>query len=126
MIDQERNVLAPLTERRQPNREDVDSIVEVSSKTTGCDLGLEVATSGGDQSDIGSNGLAPSHTLELLLLQDTQELDLDFGRQLADLVQKERAVIGQLEATNPALKRSRERDSRHRARVRVPRAPNEA
>ena len=40
----------------------------------------------------------PAHALELALLEHAQELHLHLGRHLADLVEEERAVVGELEA----------------------------
>ena len=39
--------------------------------------------------------------LELAFLQHAQELDLDVRRQVADLVEEDRAAVGQLEAPGP-------------------------
>ena len=47
--------------------------------------------------------------LELLLLQHAQQLDLGVERQLAHLVQEQGALVGQLEAPDPALQRAGER-----------------
>ena len=44
-----------------------------------------------------------AHALELALLQHAQEGDLDRRRQLADLVEEDRAAGGQLEAALAAL-----------------------
>ena len=41
-----------------------------------------------------------AHALELLLLEHAQELGLQGGRDLSDLVQEERAAVRQLEATH--------------------------
>src|SRR6185503_15956652 len=49
-----------------------------------------------------------AHALELLFLEDAQELGLQVGRDLADLVQQERAAVGELEATLAHLVRAGE------------------
>ena len=43
-------------------------------------------------------GCDAAEPLELPLLQDAQELHLRRGREVADLVEEERAAVGQLEA----------------------------
>ena len=45
-----------------------------------------------------SSGAAQA--LELLLLQDAEQFGLQCRRNIADLVQEERAFVGQLEASN--------------------------
>ena len=44
---------------------------------------------------------AAADALDLALLEDAQELRLDLQRQLADLVEEERAPVGQLEEADP-------------------------
>ena len=46
---------------------------------------------------------------DLVLLQDTQQLDLRAERQIADLVEEERAPVGGLEPSGLARQRARER-----------------
>ena len=45
--------------------------------------------------------------LELALLEDAQELRLQVERELADLVQEERAAVGELEPPDLAGRRPR-------------------
>ena len=51
---------------------------------------------------------AAADGLELLFLQDAEQLDLHVERQFADLVEEQRAAIGQLEAADAALERAGE------------------
>src|SRR5208283_6232695 len=51
---------------------------------------------GRNQTNIDMNGLGTSQPLELLLLQGTQQFRLQIHRNVADLVQKQSAVIRQL------------------------------
>ena len=53
-------------------------------------------------------GLRAADAFELLLLQDAQQLRLHLGRYLADLVEQQRATIGQLESPDAPLLRSGE------------------
>ena len=50
-----------------------------------------------------------SHALELALLQHAQELGLEVEGHLADLVEKDRAAVGQLEAALARRQGTRER-----------------
>ena len=51
----------------------------------------------GDDPDVDAHGLRAAEPLDLPLLEHAQQLDLNVGRQVADLVEKDRRVIGQLE-----------------------------
>ena len=62
---------------------------------------LEVAVRRGDDPHVDPDRLRAADALELLLLEHAQELRLQVERQVADLVQEERAAVGQLEAPDP-------------------------
>jgi hypothetical protein len=53
---------------------------------------------GGDDAHVDVDRLDASQTLELLFLNGTQQLWLQFQADIADLVEKERTSIGQLES----------------------------
>ena len=53
--------------------------------------------------------LVPTDPLELLFLQETQQARLTFERQIADLIEKQRAARSCLDAANLALIRTGER-----------------
>ena len=42
-----------------------------------------------------------AQSLKFLLLQDSQELGLQFERYIADLIQKQGSLVRQLESSNP-------------------------
>ena len=46
-------------------------------------------------------GVAAAHPADLALLQHPQQLGLELERQVADLVQQQRALVGQLEEPRP-------------------------
>ena len=70
---------------------------------------LEVAVGRRDDADVDLDRLAAADALELALLQHAQQLDLHLQRQVADLVEEQRAAVGQLEAPEPARHRAGER-----------------
>lgn len=41
-----------------------------------------------------------AQSLKFLLLQDSQELGLQFGRYIADLIQEQRSLVRQFESSN--------------------------
>ena len=69
----------------------------------------QVAVGGGDHAHVHAHGLRAADALELLLLQHAQQLHLRLERQVADLVEEDGAVVGQLEAALLLLHRAGER-----------------
>ena len=57
----------------------------------------------------GSNGLCPAQPLEFLILQDPQQLGLQFQWNIANLVEKERTLVRQLHPADLLRNRSRKR-----------------
>src|SRR5438034_8727829 len=78
--------------------EDVQAVVEVFAEALLLDQASEVAVRRGDQADVDLDRPGAADTLELLLLEDPEELRLEVERDLADLVEEERAAMGHLEA----------------------------
>ena len=73
---QQRNIFRALTQRRQMDREDVQSIVEIVTKLAiGYHL-FQIAVSGGDQAYVGLDQFIAAQTFKLLLLQNAQQLRL--------------------------------------------------
>src|SRR5262245_24092466 len=96
VADERRDVLAPLAQRRDRHRKDVEPIEEVGAEGTRADLRLQIAIRAGDHTHVGAQRARPANPLELLLLEHAQQLRLRLERQLADLVEEERAAVGEL------------------------------
>ena len=96
---QKRNVFRALAQRRQSQREDVQSVIEVAAEPSGAHVFHQVAIGGGDDPDVNVNRIAAAEPLEFALLQYAQQHHLQLRRQLSDLVQKERAAVGLLESS---------------------------
>src|SRR5262249_28447991 len=94
---EQRNVLVPFPQRRHGQRNHVQTEKKIGAKATLTDFFVEVAVGGGDDADVDPERLAAADRLELLLLKHAQELDLRLERQLADLIEKERPAVRQLE-----------------------------
>lgn len=75
-LHQQGNILRPLAQGRQVDREDVQPIVEIAAKLAIGDHLLKIAVGGGDQAHVGMNQLIAAETLELLLLQYAQQFRL--------------------------------------------------
>ena len=88
------HVVAALAQRRQVDVDDVEAVVEVLAEAARADLLLEDAVGRGDDADVDLLGLAVADAEDDALLQRAQELHLQVERQLADLVEEERALVG--------------------------------
>src|SRR5438552_1496036 len=97
VLDQERQVLDPLAQRREDDRDDVRPVVEVLAEAPRLHLGLEVLVGGGEDADVDLEGAVAAHPLELALLEHAQDLRLRLRPHVADLVEEERPAVGDLE-----------------------------
>src|SRR5580765_1192964 len=70
------DVLWPLTQWRDANLEDLESIVEIFSEMSAIHCGAEITIGGGDNADIGLDRFRAAEALKLMLLQHAQELHL--------------------------------------------------
>ena len=68
MIDEQRNILAAFTQRRNLEPHDIQSIEEILAETTRCDFALEVARRGGDDPNVDLDGLGFSDGSNFLFL----------------------------------------------------------
>ena len=89
-LDQQRQVLDPLAERRQVDRDDVEPVVQVLAEPAGGDGLAEVLVGRGEDPAVGLDHLAAADPLERPVLEDAEELGLHPQRQGADLVEQER------------------------------------
>ena len=94
VIDQERQVLEPLAQRRRADRDHVEAVVEVLAEAPGLDLLREVAIGGGDHAHVDLDGRRGAHRLDLAVLQHAQHLGLGARRHVADLVEEDGAAVG--------------------------------
>src|SRR5205807_71627 len=68
----------------------------------------QVGIGGGDDADVDGDSLAAADPLDHALLEEAQQLHLHGRREVADLVEEERAGVGQLRASLPPALRARE------------------
>src|SRR5205085_1909885 len=108
MRGKERNVLATLAERRQTNLDGVDAKQQILSEATRFHFSMDIGIRRRDDADIGTTGAGRPDALELAGLEDAQQLRLLRQRQVADLVEKQRAALGQLEPAHTVRFRIRE------------------
>ena len=79
----------------------VDAVEEVLAEAARLHVGGEVAVRRGDDAHVDLDVLRVAEAPDVLLLQHAQELHLQVERQLADLVEEERAAVGLLEEAAP-------------------------
>ncbi len=96
-----------LAQRRDVNGEDREAEVEVFAKLFGRDRGFQIAVGRGDDANIDVDIGGASEPRDLPLFEHAQQLRLNGGRDLAYLVQKDRASRGKLELPDAPLVRAR-------------------
>src|SRR5207249_4982525 len=101
--DQLRDVGTTLAQRRDRDRKHVQPVEEVGTEAPRPHRFLEIAIRRGDHPHVYPKRPARPYRFELLLLQHTKKLHLRLEGQLADLVEEDRAAIGELEAADAAL-----------------------
>ena len=109
VVREHEDVAAALAQRRQLDVDDVEAVVEVLAEAALLHLGGEVAVRRGDDAHVDRDGLVAADALERPLLEHAEELHLHGRRDLADLVEEERAAVGLLEAADAPLVRAGER-----------------
>jgi len=109
MIDQQVDVGTPFPHRRQIDRVPVESIEQVFAKQVSGDHVFQIPVRRGDDPHVRRDDLLSAHALELLFLQHAQQLALQQGRHVADLVEKQRAAVALLELAYAPLVRAGER-----------------
>lgn len=109
MIRQKWDVGATFAQRRQEERHDAESVEQVRAKAASGDFFAKRTVRGGDDTNVHGLSVGAAHRLDLPLLKDTQELRLNIERQLAHLVQEERATISRTKMTWSITMRTGER-----------------
>src|SRR5215469_12156676 len=97
MLDQSWDVFTPLTQRRQNQRKDVDSMKKVLAKFAVFHLRFEVAVGRNDDAYIDTDRFFPSNPLNLFFLEHAQQLGLHLERHVSDLIEKDRSAFRLLE-----------------------------
>ena len=102
MAHQRRNVGAALAQRRQPDRRDVEPVEQVLAEQALPDQLRQIAMRRGDDAHIDPDRRASADRGVFAFLQHAQQPGLRLERHVADLVEKQRAALGLLEAPDAA------------------------
>src|SRR5437867_5420299 len=106
---QERDVLAPLAQRREMDVDDLQAVKEILVEGPRPHGGAQVGASRDDEAEAAADRLVVPEPAELAILQDAEELRLRFEREDFDLVQEQCGAVRQLEDAHPAAVGSGER-----------------
>src|SRR5262249_12735605 len=85
----------------QPDRENVEPVVQVLPESLLPDLGGQIAVGGRDHADVDLDRRGTAYPVELPLLQDPQQLGLCVDGEFPDLIQEDGSAVGQLEPAKP-------------------------
>ncbi len=97
VLDQERDIVAALAQRRKLDADDLEPVIKVLAKLPLGDRVGQVAVGRRDQPDVDLDRLVRAHPHDLAGFEHPEQLDLDRRRHVADLVQEKRAAVGVLE-----------------------------
>src|SRR5581483_516255 len=107
-VSQSIEVLLARAQRRKRDGKDVEPEKEIFTKPSALHLLGEVAVGRTDDPHICLQRDRATDPLESLLLEDAQNFRLHVERELADLVEEDRAAVGDLELAALPRRRSRE------------------
>src|SRR5689334_127179 len=109
VFNQLEDVVATLAQRWNCQRYYLQSEEQILAERSGSYRALQVVICRRDDSDIGLDDAVASDALDFLCFDRAQQLGLCVWSQIADFVQKQRAVMRQLEPTDSGLRRARKR-----------------
>src|SRR5262245_15290848 len=111
MLNEHRDVVSALPQRRHLDRKDIQTVEKICPKRTCGDGAPQVPVRRRQDPHVHGDRLIASDALELTLLEDPQQLGLKFEGKAADLVEKHRAAVLELEASDAAAQSTGERAS---------------
>src|SRR5215469_2786866 len=93
MLDQQRDILMPLSQWRQLDGDHTQAIVEVFTKASAGDQRWQVPIGGGHDADVYGNVLAGTNSTHLLFLHRAQQIHLETGLSVGNFIQEKRAAV---------------------------------
>ena len=87
--------------------QNIQAIIEILTEATVRHPGLQVDVGGCDNTCFGSQDSVATHPEELLVLENGQQLGLEFSGKVADFIEKYRAFTRLFKASRPRSRRSR-------------------
>ncbi|MNP40409.1 hypothetical protein D3C76_1340500 [compost metagenome] len=92
---QQQDVLAAFAQGRHFDVEDVEAIEQVFAEQAFADHFFQVAVGRAEDPHVDLDLTVPAHPAKAAIVEKPQELGLQIGRHLANLVEKHRALVGQ-------------------------------
>src|ERR1700720_2736961 len=80
-------------QRRNINRDHVETVIKVFAKGSVFEGSAQVAVGGGDQPDVHFDGSRAAQPLELAFLQYPEKFDLNRGGHVSDFIEKQRTIV---------------------------------
>src|SRR4029077_6788952 len=102
-----RNIRLSLAERWQRNRENIQAIVQILSEFTVTDHLPQISIGWRDDTNIDACGTGAAYSLELALLEDTEQLGLKLQWHVSDFIKKQCASVRQRKTADMRIDRSR-------------------
>jgi hypothetical protein len=102
MLDQGGDIFAALAQRWEAQRKDVDAVKKILSEFSVAHQGFEVAVSGDDDAHVHGDGAVAADALDLSFFEHAQQFCLHGEWHVADLVEKDGAVLRLLEFADMA------------------------
>src|SRR5580698_3841587 len=99
MAEQQRDFGGALAQRRNENRENIETIVEVFAEAAGLHGFLNVHDGGGENAIVFFDHVTTTETRVLMILEDVEKLGLEVRAHLGDFVEEDRALVGEFEFT---------------------------
>ena len=96
-------VVEALAQGRHLDRQDVEAVIQVGAKLAAFDRRFKVGGGRGDHSHVTLDHFIGAHRLEFLLLQHPQQFALQGQGHVADLIEKQRAALGDLQLAGASL-----------------------
>src|ERR1700728_3099876 len=105
MLQQNRDFFLPLAQRRQLQRERVETVVKIFAQPLCSQSVRNVDVGGGQNAHVHANDRSAAHPRELLVLQYVEQLGLQRRRHLADFVEQNRSPVAQFELARFGMSR---------------------
>ena len=119
MLRQRQDVLATIAQRRQFDRHHGKAIIKILAKHSLAHGLFQIDVSSRDDAHINAPRTGVAERRELALLNNAQQAHLGLGRNVANLVEKDRAAIGNFEQSFLGGNRTREGAARMTEKFRL-------
>src|SRR5579864_3236394 len=95
VLGKQRDVFAAFPQCRQANFDDIQAVIQILAESSLLDFPQQILIGGCDHAHLDFDFLTSSHTIESSLLQDPQQIRLKLGRDVANLIEENRAAVRQ-------------------------------